>query len=50
MLTVLRRSAALQKHYRVELGEDGHPKDPEALARVAREHVIVRFGHLRAYG
>ncbi len=42
LLTVLRVVPAYRRYWKVELYADGRPKDPEALARVARENIVVR--------
>ena len=42
VLTMLQRSPSLLKHYRVELGEDGNPKDTEALGRAGARHRSLR--------
>jgi len=43
LLTVLRRVPAYRRYWRVELSEEGEPKDPETLARVARENALIRI-------
>jgi hypothetical protein len=46
LLCVLRAVPAYRKHWGVELDEGGRPKDPAALARIARENTLVRLGDL----
>jgi deazaflavin-dependent oxidoreductase (nitroreductase family) len=46
LLCVLRAVPAYRKHWGVELDEGGRPKDPAALARIARENALVRLSDL----
>ena len=43
LLTMLRAVPAYRRHWKVELGEDGRPRDPEALRRVAKGNALVRI-------
>lgn len=42
LLSVLRAVPAYRRHWNVELGPDGRPEDPDDLARVAGQNVLVR--------
>ena len=42
LLAVLRAVPAYRRHWGVQLGPDGSPKNPRDLARVAKENVPVR--------
>ena len=46
LLRLLRGVPAYRRHWGVELDEGGRPKDPAALARIARENALVRMGNL----
>lgn len=41
LLAVLRAVPAYRRYWKVELGEDGCPREPGALRRVARENALV---------
>lgn len=46
LLTVLRAIPAYRRYWKVEFYADGRPKDPETLARVARENALVKVRNL----
>jgi deazaflavin-dependent oxidoreductase (nitroreductase family) len=45
-LAVIRAVPAYRRYWKVELGEDGLPKDPAALTRIAYENALVRVGNI----
>lgn len=46
LLCVLQAVPAYRKHWGMELDEGGRPKDPAALARIAKENTLVRLSDL----
>ena len=46
LLAVLRAMPAYRRYWKVELGEDGRPQEPDALRRVARDNALVRIRKL----
>jgi deazaflavin-dependent oxidoreductase (nitroreductase family) len=43
LLEVLRAVPAYRRYWKVELGEDGRAREPDALRRVARENALVKI-------
>lgn len=50
LLTILRRHAALRRQAHVALDGRGEPRDPTALARLARTSVVVQITELAESG
>jgi deazaflavin-dependent oxidoreductase (nitroreductase family) len=46
LLLILRQAPALRKHFQLDLRADGQPTDPDALAWLAQDRVIVRVTEL----
>ena len=46
LLAVLRAMPAYRRYWKVELGEDDRPQEPDALQRVARDNALVRIRKL----
>ena len=46
LLAVLRVVPAYRRYWKVELGEDDRPQEPDALQRVARDNTLVRIRKL----
>jgi deazaflavin-dependent oxidoreductase (nitroreductase family) len=46
LLAVLRAVPAYRRYWKVELGEDDRPQEPDALRRVARDNALVRIRKL----
>jgi len=46
LLAVLRAVPAYRGYWKLELGEDGRPQEPDALRRVARDNALVRIRKL----
>ena len=46
LLAVLRAVPAYRRYWKVELGEDDRPQEPDALQRVARDNALVRIRKL----
>ena len=46
LLAVLRVGPAYRGYWKVELGEDDRPQEPDALRRVARDNALVRIRKL----
>ena len=46
LLTVLQKSPALRRFWRVELDPDGKPQELQELFRVARANALIRIGDL----
>ena len=46
LLTMLRAVPAYRKYWKVELGEDDRPRDPDVLRRVAEGNALVRIRRL----
>jgi deazaflavin-dependent oxidoreductase (nitroreductase family) len=46
LLAVLRAVPAYRRYWKVELGEDDSPQEPDALRRVARDNTLVRIRKL----
>jgi deazaflavin-dependent oxidoreductase (nitroreductase family) len=45
--TLAQRSPSFRKYLQIELTPDGQPRDPNALAGIARDRVIVRITDLK---
>ena len=50
LLAMLRAVPAYRRYWKVELGPNGRPRDPNDLAHVTRENVPVRVGGLGETG
>ena len=46
LLAVLRAVPAYRRYWKVELGDDDRPQEPDALRRVARDNTLVRIRKL----
>jgi deazaflavin-dependent oxidoreductase (nitroreductase family) len=46
LLLILRQAPALRNHFQLDLRADGQPIDPDALAWLAQDRVIVRVTEL----
>ena len=46
LLAVLRAVPAYRGYWKLELGNDGRPQEPDALRRVARDNALVRIRKL----